>query len=89
MPLSRNERRQFDRIAQALAQDRAFAASMAVGRPMHRRLLTALFYFGVVMTLAGIVVAQLAPAGIVLCFYGLVALAGSFMGHRRMVTRTS
>lgn len=89
MPLSRNERRQFDTIAQALAQDRDFAASMALGRTVHRRLLTALFYSGVVMTLAGIVLAQLAPSGIVLCFYGLVATAGSIMGHRRMVIGTS
>ena len=88
MPLSKNERRQLENIQRALSQDRDFAASMAPGRPLHRRLLTILFFAGVVMTLSGVVIAQLAPAGIVLCFYGLVATVGSLMGHRRMVTGT-
>jgi hypothetical protein len=87
--LSRNERRQFETISQALSRDRAFAATMSPGRPLQRKFLTTLFFVGVVMTLAGIVMAQLAPAGIALCFYGVVAVAGSVMGHRRMVTGTS
>jgi hypothetical protein len=89
VPLSRNERRQLETIQQALLQDPAFAASMAPGRPLQRRFLAVLFFAGVVMTLSGIVIAQLASGGIVLCFYGLIATAGSLMGHRRMVTGTS
>jgi hypothetical protein len=88
VPLSRNERRQLESIQQALLQDRDFAASMAPGRPMHRRFLTVLFFAGVVMTLSGVVIAQLAPGGLVLCFYGVIATAGSLMFHRRMVTGT-
>jgi hypothetical protein len=89
VPLSRNERRKLQTIAQALSQDRDFAASMTPGRPLHRRFLAVLFFAGVVMTLIGVVVAQLAPGGLVLCFYGVVAIAGSMMFHRRMVTGTS
>ena len=88
VPLSRNERRQLEKIQQALSQDRDFAASMTPGRPLHRRLVTVLFFLGVVLTLSGVVMAQLTPGGIALCFYGVVAIAGSLMGHRRLVTGT-
>jgi len=88
VPLSRNERRQLEKIQQALSQDRDFAASMTPGRPLHRRLVTVLFFLGVVLTLSGVVMAQLSPGGIVLCFYGVIAIAGSLMGHRRLVTGT-
>jgi hypothetical protein len=84
--LSRNERRQFATIVKALSQDRDFAARMTPGRPLQRRFLTALFYAGMVMTLVGFVVAQLAPGGIALCFYGVISVLGALLGHRRMVT---
>ena len=76
------------KIQQALSQDRDFVASMTPGRPLHRRLVTVLFFLGVVLTLSGVVMAQLTPGGIALCFYGVVAIAGSLMGHRRLVTGT-
>src|SRR4051794_37906004 len=88
VPLSRNERRQLQTIQHALSQDQDFAASMAPGRPLQRRFLTVLFFAGVVMTLSGVVIAQLASSGFMLCFYGVIAIVGSVMGHRRMVTGT-
>jgi len=88
VPLSKDERRKLETIQQALSQDRDFAASMTPGRPLHRRLLMVLYYAGVVLTLSGIVMAQFTPGGIVLCFYGVIAIVGSLMGHRRMITGT-